>query len=303
MPIILFILLVTAAVFFSCAGCVSAGSCAEKYSASSVTDHALCSSAEESVPVTAVMYHSVLKSRQGTYIVSPSRLESDLQAFLSEGYTAVFPSEVASYAQGRGELPDKPLLITFDDGHYNNLYYALPLLRKYNMKATLNVIGAFTNFSTESGDSSNPNYSHVTWDEIRQAAESGYIEIGNHTYNMHKYKPRFGIGRMSGESEEDYRTAITADIGRLQNILTEKCGCTPACFAYPFGKYTDISAQVLREMGFTVTLTCNEGVTVVRKGQPDSSFYIRRINMDGTASTAQLMSKIRRLSPQGNKSA
>ena len=90
---------------------------------------AVCTAQEDSRIVTALMYHGVLKSRQGEYIVSPERLEEDLINFKNAGYEFVLPCQVATYAQGRGELPEKPLILTFDDGHYNNAYYALPLAK------------------------------------------------------------------------------------------------------------------------------------------------------------------------------
>ena len=111
----------------------------------------------ESVVLTTVMYHAVLNSRTGTYIVSEKQLDNDLYAYKAAGYTTVFPSEIIAYANGTGTLPEKPLLITFDDGHYNNLYYGLPLLKKHGMKANINIIGAFSAHSTDSGDHSNPN--------------------------------------------------------------------------------------------------------------------------------------------------
>lgn len=111
-----------------------------------------------SVRLPVLMYHNILISKNGTYTVKPEQLEKDLAAIKREGYTTVFPSEVIAFVKGKGNLPQKPIMLTFDDGYYNNMYYALPLLKKYNMKATLNIIGAFSEYSTESGDHSNPNY-------------------------------------------------------------------------------------------------------------------------------------------------
>ena len=141
--------------------------------------------------VTALMYHGVLKSRQGEYIVSPARLEEDIVNFKNAGYNFVLPCQVAAYARGAGSLPRKPLILTFDDGHYNNAFYALPLLQKHGACAVINVIGAFSAFSASSGDSDNPNYSHLTWDNLNHLLSSGIIELGNHTYNMHKYFPLY----------------------------------------------------------------------------------------------------------------
>ena len=120
-----------------------------------------------SLPI--LMYHSVLKSKSGTYIVSPAQLEQDFKRIVDKGYTSVTTQQIVDYVDGKGALPPKPILITFDDGHYNNIYYAKPLLEKYGLKALINVIGKFSDFTTASGDTDNPNYSHVTWEEIGRA--------------------------------------------------------------------------------------------------------------------------------------
>lgn len=252
--------------------------------------------------VTALMYHSVLASRQGEYIVSPARLEEDIKNFMEAGYEFVLPCEVALYARGERTLPEKPAILTFDDGHYNNLYYALPLLEKYDVCAAINVIGAFSAFSSDSGDCDNPNYSHLTWENMRTLLKSGRIELGNHTYNMHKYSPRFGISPLDKESDKEYENALCLDFSRLHEKVLQECGYSMKCFAFPFGKYTKIAEQVLKNMGYTLTFTCNEGVSKVTFGAPLSCFYIRRINMDGRKTSLSLLHKAERYYVQASSS-
>ena len=116
--------------------------------------------------IVTIMYHSVLNGSKGRYIVSEKQLENDLVAFKNEGFVSVTPNEIIAFSEGRGMLPEKPVLITFDDGHYNNLYYAVPILKKHGFTAVINVVGAYSEYTTTSGDSKNPNYSHITWDEM-----------------------------------------------------------------------------------------------------------------------------------------
>lgn len=247
---------------------------------------------DNSVELPVLMYHSVLKSKNGTYIVTPAQLEQDFKQIVESGYTAVTSEQVINYVDGKGDLPSKPILITFDDGHYNNMYYALPLLKKYNLKAVLNVIGKFSDFSTTSGDIDNPNYSHVTWNEIAEMSNGGVMEIGNHTYNMHNYKPRFGIAQKYGETDEQYTAALRSDIDKLQKILFETTGKECRVLAYPFGKYNTIAEQTLVDMGFRMMLTCNEGISTVTRGKPESLYKLKRINRSGLYDTATVMKKI-----------
>lgn len=251
---------------------------------------------ELSADVPVIMYHGILNGRTGRYFVSEKQLESDLKALCDEGYTAVTPDMLIDFAEGRKLLPEKPVLITFDDGHYNNLYYGMPLLEKYGMCAVINIVGAYSEYSTASGDHSNPNYSHITWWQIEETAQSGVIYYGNHSYGMHKFKPRYGIAQLAGESDSEYEKNLTEDTMRLQEKLRVLCGYEPAVYAYPFGKYSKTAVKTLVSLGIKITLTCNEGVTTVRFGVPESLINMKRINREGNYSTERLMALIKRKS-------
>ena len=229
------------------------------------------SARQDAVIMPVIMYHTILNSRDGVYIVSEAQLENDLKELIARGYEFVF-----------------------DDGHYNNLYYGLPILEKYGAKANINIIGRFSEYTTASGDVDNPNYSHLTWEEIATMWDSGVFEVGNHTYDMHNYKPRYGIAPKSGESEEAYRAALKSDISRLQEKIYAAANRYPTTFAYPFGKYNDVAREVLASLGFTVMMTCNEGVNVLRKGETERLSYIKRYNRSGRYSTRDFLDRIAR---------
>lgn len=244
---------------------------------------------EKAIPI--LMYHSILKSKRGCYVVSPSLLESDIKYLIEQGFKPVFVKEIINFCEGNGELPEKPVVLTFDDGHFNNYYYAFPILKKHNFKATLNVIGSFSEFSTSSGDIDNPNYSYVTWEEIKELHDSGIFEIGNHSYKMHQYKPRFGIQKKNGESSEEYANALTKDIKLLEDKFKNECGFNTEVFAYPFGAYSKESEKILRKNGFKAFLTCNEGINKVQKGNDSVLSHLKRINRNGNFTTYEMFKK------------
>ena len=92
-------------------------------------------SAEAPVSLPVIMYHSVCEKEPSPYTVTPRQLESDLSWLSDNGFESVTAEQLISYTRGVGKLPEKPVLITFDDGFYNNLSLALPLLEKYDMTA------------------------------------------------------------------------------------------------------------------------------------------------------------------------
>ena len=243
--------------------------------------------AEEVVDVPILMYHSILKSRKGEYIISPDSLKNDLVWLKDHGYQSVFVSELIDFCEGRADLPKKPIVITFDDGHYNNYYYAKPIFEEMGFKATINVVGTYSEFSTTSGDFDNPNYSHLTWSEIKVLQESEYFEIGNHTYNMHNFKPRYGIGKKPSEDYEAYKKSLTEDVSKLEDCFKDKCGFTTNIFAYPFGKYSEESYEILSELGFKAFLTCNEGINHLTKGDASKLKHLKRFNRSGLMTTEE----------------
>ena len=114
---------------------------------------------KEGVLVPILMYHSILKDpqRAGMHVLSPDTLEQDLRYLKDHGYTTVSMQQLLDAVYQDAPLPDKPVVLTFDDGYLNNLTYVLPLLEKYDMKATISIVGAYTE-QAEREDDENPNY-------------------------------------------------------------------------------------------------------------------------------------------------
>lgn len=248
--------------------------------------------ADRGIFLPIIMYHSVLKneSRLGEYVVSPDTLEADLKYLSEHGYSAVLPEDLVEYVYDGVPLPEKPVMITFDDGHVNNMTYALPMLEKYEMKAVISVVGSFSEkYSKE--DDHNPAYAYCTWEDIRVLSESPYIEIGNHTYDMHRTDRRKGCQKLRSESGEEYSRVLYEDIGKLQSLLAEKSGCTPTAFAYPFGYLCKESVPILQEMGFKVTMNCCEKPNYITRS-PNTLYGLNRYNRPSGISTEKFMEKV-----------
>ncbi len=239
-----------------------------------------------------IMYHSVLKNpkEQSKYIVTPDQLEKDLLWLKQNGYTSIFMSDVIDYVYNGTELPEKPIVITFDDGYYNNLTYLYPLLVKHNMKAVISIVGSYSEAFDESMDL-NPAYAYLIWDNIKQMAESGYVEFQNHSYDFHSVGARKGAQIKKDESLEHYKKVFCSDVEKLQRVLTEKCSVTPNTFTYPFGYVCNESETLLMEMGFKASLSCYEKINYITRDKK-CLFGLKRFNRDSTFSTEKFMSKI-----------
>lgn len=235
---------------------------------------------EGGIAVPIIMYHSILKnSHLGKYVITPEEFENDMRYLSEHKYNSITMTDLINYVENSGDIPLKPVIITFDDGNLNNYIYGRPVLEKYRMKAVVSIIGSYTEaFSAPPYPTADPSYAHVSWKQIKEMQDSGYFEIQNHSYNLHSINKRNGAKRHKGESLESYRNMLTSDIMKLQSKLRESCGITPNTFTYPFGAISKESDAILRELGFKASLSCLEGVNLINRDNRDVLFGLKRKN-------------------------
>lgn len=251
------------------------------------------SDSSASTPLPVIMYHQIAADSNGAdkYIVTCEQLESDFKYISENGYTAITAEELYTCVTEGTPLPQKPIMITFDDGCESFLNYAVPLLEKYNLKAVMSVVGNFADRFTTVEDH-NLRYSCLNWDEIKQLSESGIVEIANHTYDMHSNSGgRKGASKKSGESDESYKAALTADVGKMQELTFKYTGKYPVTFTFPYGAMSKNSRSIISEMGFGVILTCEERVNKITS-DPQCLLGIGRYNRSGKYSTEKFFNKI-----------
>lgn len=233
---------------------------------------------EDGIRVPIIMYHAILKeeSRQSTYVISPQLLENDLKYLTENGYTSIVVQDLIDYVDNGTPLPEKPIMLTFDDGYYNNYLYAYPLMQKYGMKMVLSPIGYATDQYTKTGER-HELYSHVTWNNIKEMIQSGAVEIQNHSYSLHgdQKSSRLGAKKKKGESAEQYASMLKQDLSKMQNEFKEKAEWTPTAFFYPFGIVSKESLPVVRELGFRASFTCEERMNYVTR-DPESLYLMGR---------------------------
>ena len=248
---------------------------------------------EDYIDVPIIMYQSILKdpSRSNKYTVTPAVLEEDLKYIKDKGYTTVTIADLISYVYDDSPLPEKPIVLTFDDGHYNNYGYLFPLLEKYDMKAVISIVGSYTDKFTET-DEANLNYSYLRWKDIKELMDTGRIEFQNHTYNLHSNTgKRIGTKKIKGETDEHYKSILKDDILKLQQEFEENTNYTPKCFTYPFGGISNASLDIIKELGFKASLSCEQGINKLTKN-PNSLYLLKRYNRPSYISTYNFFQKI-----------
>lgn len=241
--------------------------------------------AEEEVEIPVVMYHALLKdtSRLGKYVISPAEFESDLVYLEEHGYHTLLMEDLIAYTQG-GKLPEKPILLTFDDGYYNNYLYAFQIAKEHNVKFVISPIAYWSDQYSGSSEE-NAYYSHATWKELREMADSGLVEVQNHSYDLHESGGRrLGVKRIPGESEAQYEALLREDLLKAQKLITEGVGKKPTTFVYPFGALSKETPAIIKKLGFSATLSCEEKISKVTR-DPDSLYGLGRfLRVSGVSS-------------------
>ncbi len=250
------------------------------------------SATESFVKLPIIMYHSISKDtkQQGQYVIDPQRLEDDLNTLKEKGYTAITVQELIDYTENDKKLPDKPIMITFDDGYYNNYLYAYPLLKEYKCKAVISPIAYYTEQYSKASETLSPSYSHCTWKQLEEMQKSGYVELQNHSYNLHGQNERLGIQQKKGESKESYRELVVRDLSTAQEMFKSNLSYTPTAFVYPFGIMSNNSEEIIRDMSFKCSLICEERVNTITKNK-ESLYMLGRFLRTNDITSEELFSK------------
>ena len=198
------------------------------------------------VPVPILMYHHFTEA--GTDMpmtTSAAELRAHLTALRDAGYTAVTFADLLTYTETGEGLPEKPVLLTSDDGYSSVLDIALPILREFGMPMSVAVVGS--RMGQEDGI---PHFS------MEEGLASG-LELVSHTWALHGSEGN-GVLRSDGTLSPDF----VSDARRMR----EMDGLNQAVFVYPYGRHSRDSEAVLAAMGYRITVTTEEGIADVQKG-------------------------------------
>lgn len=216
------------------------------------------------------MYHYVydendppadLHQRFGNYI-SMQALEEELNWLNKEGYYYPTWEEVRAYVDGELLLPDKSIVLCFDDGSKSFLKCGIPVLEKCKVPATCFMI------TTNNGEKKIAEY------------QSEYVNYESHSHNMHRGGGNIGHGGIF--------TAISYEEGMADlKKSIDICGSGDA-FAYPYGDYNDASKQMVEDAGFLCAVTTQPG----RAYPGDDPMLLPRLRMSLGQSLEEFISKV-----------
>jgi hypothetical protein len=124
----------------------------------------------KTVPI--IMYHHIEtdENKITSRTVSPEKLKKDLKQIKDLKYTTITFKDLSDYVATYKDLPDKPIIITFDDGYLSNYEYAYPILKELNMKATIFIVGIMAGKDNFNGKEALPHFSYEQAKEMYESA-------------------------------------------------------------------------------------------------------------------------------------
>ena len=224
---------------------------------------------KQTIPV--LMYHSISPSATPGYLpfaVPPSLFAEHMAYLADRGYTPMTVTQFIGAAdQTRDTCPQRPVVLTFDDGFLDFFTEALPVLRRYGYPATLYLatgyIGGTSRWMQREGEASRP---IVTWDQVREISASG-VECGGHS---HRHLQLDTLPRALARDE----------IVRCKSLLEDHLGQEVSSFAYPHGYHSAVTKRLVREAGYTSA--CAVGYAM--SSRTADPFAIERLRMGADTS-------------------
>lgn len=242
---------------------------------------------ELALPV--LLYHSLEQNAAYQYAITPAQFEQDLKYLTEHNYTTVGVQELIDYVYESKPLPENPVVITFDDGLYNNYAFSLPLLKQYNHKIILSVIGKDTDIWSKD-NYADLKHGHISWDQINEMLISGHVEFASHTYDLHQTtKGRKGSKKKAGESTAHYQDILRKDLVKLQNKFAEMTGTHLKAFTFPLEEVSPEAFDILQELDIPVAFTVTGPANIIRPGDPDCLRNLKRKNRIRNTSAEKLL--------------
>ena len=203
--------------------------------------------------------------------VSPANLRRQLEYLQANGYTTIDFYELARGLANRQTLPEKPVILTFDDGYRDNYEHAFPLLQAFGMKGVFFIITEPINFN-------DPRY--VSWEMVREMADAG-MSMEIHTVSH----PNL--------ADLDDEKAQQQIVGAQEEIAAHT-GYLPRFLSYPGGDYDDETIQIARDAELWGAVTTRYGTYHQRANR----YEWRRVRMRYTTSIQEFAALLKVYVPE-----
>lgn len=208
----------------------------------------------------------------------------------ANGYHPVSLQQILDSRQGGPALPDKALLLTFDDGKKDFYTRVFPLLKLFRFPVVVALTGHWLNVP----DGGMVDYDgvpilrseFVSWAEVREMQRSGLVEIASHSYDLHRgvlanpqgnTQPAATTRVYAGgvyETDDVYLARLRADLRRNSELIEQYTGVRPRAIVWPYGRSNRAAQELAVELGMPVGMTLEDGINTALTPLPQIKRYL-----------------------------
>jgi len=231
---------------------------------------------------TIFSYHEIAEKSEtldSTYAVSAINFEAQMKWLIDDGYHFIKIDDIINARNHNRPLPSKAVLITFDDGYQSVYANAFPIIKKYHIPTVIALVGSWLQ-STDKVDFDGhliDRSKFLSQNEIQEMVASGLVEIGSHSYNLH----RGVLGNPQGnlepsaithqwlpekkiyEDEKNYQKRIYEDLKTNNEFLKKYSGQKPRVMVWPYGDYNIDLRKIAESLEMPIGLTLDDGSNTI----------------------------------------
>lgn len=203
------------------------------------------------------------------YAISTKNLAQYLEWIQREGWHPIRLEDVWLARQGKKTLPNKALLLTFDDGALSSYNRVFPLLKQYKIPAVFAIPTSWINGNTKDAYEAYGKGNLMTWPQMREMVASGYAEFVSHSDNMHRgilANPQQNMQpaaitreylekQKRYETEAEYQNRVIGDLKKSKQILDTELGINSKAIFWPYGAVTTESEELAAKAGFPMSFS------------------------------------------------
>ena len=225
-------------------------------------------------------YHDVRDHLRDTLSQSPESTAVDTAELVrhfswlqKNGYHPISVQQIIDARAGRSKLPQRAVLLSFDDGYASTYTKVFPLLEQFGFPAMIALVGSWVNQPSPAQARGASNASFITWVQVQEMQRSGLIEVASHSYALHQgvlanpqgnmlpaaTSRRYDGSTQSYESDAAYRQRITDDLERNRALISAHTGQPTRAMVWPYGAYNAFTAAWSVTSGMTLGFTLDSG--------------------------------------------
>lgn len=254
-------------------------------------------------------YHEITDRQSALipdYSVTTQQFQQHISWLKNNGFHFINVDQLLKAHAGKYRLPDKPVLLSVDDGYASFYKNAYPVIQANKIPVVLAVVGSWLapkagqsiDFSGEKIQRSQM----LSWAELKEMQDSGLVEIASHSYNLHRGILGNPQGNMEPaavtrlydpksaryETDRHYQQRISSDLKQNNQLLSAHGLKSPRVMVWPYGHYNMQTVKIAKQLGMPVAISLDDGADSAK----DSLGQLNRILIEGNMTTADLAQEI-----------